>query len=102
MLNYKNLQFKQFIVDIVINFYFFRNFASIKHIRKKIYSCLLPLNMVDFYLTMPILLAFFALILILRSIFPYKSPKSLKLAHFSFILCPIYIKFANSLTSTSL
>ena len=38
MLNYKNLQFKQFIVDIVINFYFFRNFASIKDIRKKIYS----------------------------------------------------------------
>ena len=35
MLNYKNLQIKQFIKDIAINLLFFRNFASMKDIRRK-------------------------------------------------------------------
>ena len=34
ILNYKNLQFKQFIDDIAIYFYFSINFASVKDIRR--------------------------------------------------------------------
>ena len=35
ILNYKNLQFKQFIDDITIDLYFSRNFASMEVIRKR-------------------------------------------------------------------
>ena len=35
ILNYRNLQFKQFIDNITINLKFSRNFASIENIRKK-------------------------------------------------------------------
>ena len=35
ILNYKNLQFKQFIDNIAIDFLFSRNFANIKDIRRK-------------------------------------------------------------------
>ena len=34
ILNYKNLQFKQFIDDIAIDFKFFRNLASMEDIRR--------------------------------------------------------------------
>ena len=34
ILNYKYLQFKQFTDDITIDLYFFRNFASMKDIKK--------------------------------------------------------------------
>ena len=34
-LKYKNLQFKQFIDDITIDFYFSKNFTSMKDIRKR-------------------------------------------------------------------
>ena len=35
LLNYKNLQFKQFINDIAINLQFSRNFASMEYIRRR-------------------------------------------------------------------
>ena len=35
LLNYKNLQLKQFINDIAINLQFSRNFASMEYIRRR-------------------------------------------------------------------
>ena len=35
LLNYKNLQFKQFINNIAINLQFSKNFASMEYIRRR-------------------------------------------------------------------
>ena len=35
IINYKNLQFEQFINDVTINFKFSKNFASMEDIRRK-------------------------------------------------------------------
>ena len=47
ILNYKNLQFKQFIDDITIDLQFSRNFASIKNIRSK-YNFIVDLSKFTF------------------------------------------------------
>ena len=43
ILKYKNLQFKQFIDDISLDFWFFRNFASMEDIRR-IYNSIMDLS----------------------------------------------------------
>ena len=43
ILNYKNLQFKKFIDDIVINLYFSWNFASMEDIKRR-YNLIVDLS----------------------------------------------------------
>ena len=47
ILNYKNLQFKQYIDDIANDFQFSRNFASIERIRRK-YNLMVDLSKFTF------------------------------------------------------